>query len=276
MKHIIFDGSNVLWRAHWVATQYASNYEYQDVSVLLHMVHNICNAMNCFNAHFVWDDRELRKQPNPRKLYQEAYKQNRSSENTVYQHIEHVKEITNSLGISHYRPYALEGDDVMGILCSELDGEKIIVTADQDLAQLVSEQVSLYSVTKKALVTVDNFQEYFPVPLKQFVTYKCIIGDKSDNIPGVPKHGVKRACDLANRIHCNDVDGIDSDVLNIIESNRKIIDLHSLIDDKEVEFVRSQISNITPDMAAFRGKCNELHLQKALNLQWLNFFLTMK
>lgn len=275
MKHIIFDGSNILWRAHWVSTQYASGYEHQDVSVVLHMVHNICNSMNCFNIAFAWDDRELRHEVNPRMKMQESYKQNRTKQNHVYEHVDIVKQLISLLGGNHYRPYALEGDDVIAVLCKQLPGEKIIVTADQDLAQLISPSVSMYSVTKKTLITHENFTEHFPVCPEHYVTYKCIIGDKSDNIPGVPKHGPKKAVMLAKMYH-EQPDQIQSDVLQIIENNRKVLDLNVLITEQEIKFINDQIRLNEPDINAFRDVLQQYNLQKALQMDWLNFFLTLK
>ena len=275
MKHIIFDGSNILWRAHWVSTQYAQGYEHQDVSVVLQMIHNICNSMNCFNMCFAWDDRELRKQSNPRAILQETYKQNRMKQNDVYQHVDVVKQVIELLGGTHYRPYALEGDDVIAILCKQLPGEKIIVTADQDLAQLVSPMVSLYSVTKKTLITYDNFMQHFEVPVEQYVTYKCIIGDKSDNIAGVPKHGPKKAKMLAHIMH-TDPEHVSEDIKGIIQRNREIMDLDALITEQEIKFVCDQIKVNQADINKFREVLQCYNLQKALGMDWLNFFLALK
>lgn len=275
MKHIIFDGSNVLWRAHWVASQYSPEYKYQDVSIFMTMIHSICTMLNCYSVYIAWDDREMRGQSNPRRTMAPNYKQNRTQESTCYQHIDIIKDLTNSLGITHVRPYALEGDDVISILCDQLQGDKIIVTADQDLAQLVSDSVSYYSVTKKVLITSDNFSQYFPVSVDKFVTYKCIVGDASDNIPGVPRFGPKRASKLCDQIHL-DPTVVDTDIITLVESNRKLMDLKALITDQEKDFIQKQLHENfhAPDIQTYRSICRDFELNKVMNLNVLSFLLS--
>lgn len=273
MKQIIFDGSNVLWRAHWVATKYSQGYQYQDISVFLSIIHSICNELNCFRVYIAWDDRELRHEINPRRVLSSEYKQNRTQSATCYQHIDLIKQLTMDLGITHVRPYALEGDDVISVLCDELPGHSFVVSADQDLAQLVSDHVSYYSLTKKVLITPDNFSEFFSVPVHQFVTYKCIIGDTSDNISGVPRFGPKRAIKLAEQLH-QDPSVVDPDIVSIVHHNRSLIDLKAFIDDQETEFVKSQLAHASCDLEAFRSRCHELSLNKVLQMNFLNFFLS--
>jgi len=274
MNHIIFDGSNVLWRAHWVSTQYSAGYEYQDVNIFLHMVHNICTSMGTYNIHMAWDDHEV-NDINPRVQTFSSYKQNRSKDNSPYQHVDLIKQLIVLLGGCHYRPYRLEGDDVISILCKELAGSKVIVSADQDLAQLINESTKLYSINKKTTITVDNFQSHFPVPVDHYITYKCILGDKSDNIPGVPRYGTKKAASLAKQIYEGD-DRISPDILNIVNTNRQLMDLTKLVDQQEVDYIKSQMINNSPDINTFKSILNEYKLERSLGLSWLNFFLSLK
>lgn len=277
MKHIIFDGSNVIWRAHWVGSRHMSSQEhsYQDAHIFLQIIHGICSGMNCYNVYIAWDDRELRQELNPRRAQLQQYKQNRSNDASVYVNVDLIKKLASSLGMVHVRPYALEGDDVISILCEELQGDKIIVSADQDLAQLVSSQVSFYSLTKKILITESNFTEYFPVSPDKFLTYKCIIGDNSDNIPGVPSYGPKRARKLAEQYH-QDQNIIDSGIKDIIERNRIVMDLKHFITDAEREYIQQQLSpdKKQVDSGAFRSLCKQHNLNKMSELNILSYMLS--
>lgn len=272
MKQLIFDGSNILWRAHWISRKYSPDHVYQDINVFMSIIHGICVNMNCFNVYIAWDDRELRGQANPRATHLQQYKQNRTKEAACYQHIQQIKDLTSALGITHVRPYALEADDVVSVLCDVLPGEKIIISADQDLAQLVSSTVSFYNIVTKVLVTLNNFTQYFPVPVERFVTYKCILGDSSDNIPGVPKYGVKRASKLTQQYH-EDPNSVPSDIIKIIESNRCIIDLKHLITSTEVDFITDQLNMSSINMPLFRLICAEYNLNKTAEMDVLGYIL---
>lgn len=273
MSHIIFDGSNLLWRAHWVSSQYSNGYSHQDINIFLSTLHSICHVLNCYQGYIAWDDRELRDQVNPRRTMNQDYKQNRTKHQTsVYENVHHIKQLTTCLGFTHVRPYALEGDDVISVLCDELSGNKFIVSADMDLAQLVSPEVYFYSITKKVLITPDNFLDYFPVTHDKFLTYKCVIGDTSDNISGVPGYGVKKGALLTEKLH-QDASAVSDGVKQIIQRNRQVMDLKYLITPEETQFIRSQLAPTPPDIDRFRSVCHELRLQKALNLNLLNFIL---
>jgi len=94
-------------------------------------------------------------------------------------------------------PGILEADDVIAFLCNHLQGKKTVISTDNDMAQLVSEHVQLYSPIKKITIDVHNFEKHFPVMQNKYLLYKSILGDASDNIKGLPGHGKVKAKRLA-------------------------------------------------------------------------------
>jgi DNA polymerase I len=114
-----------------------------------------------------------------------------------------LREVTEALGVMLIELAGFEADDVMGTLAKQAEREGLttyLVTADKDLMQLVSPQVKIYSLRR-----VDNQQEIldpvgvqqkFGVPPERVVDVLALMGDSSDNIPGVRGIGEKTAVKL--------------------------------------------------------------------------------
>ena len=94
----------------------------------------------------------------------------------------------------------MEADDLMAFLSRKLQGPNIIVTTDKDLLQTVSRDTRVYSPIKKKIVTLDNFEEYTGVKKEYYISFRAVTGDKSDNIPGIPRYGIKRFLKLEHNI----------------------------------------------------------------------------
>ena len=88
----------------------------------------------------------------------------------------------------------IEADDVMGYIATQLrqDGEKVVLmSSDKDFLQLVNKDVSVYSPTKKKIYNIDEVVEEFGIHPHNFINFRMIDGDKSDNISGVDGLGIK-------------------------------------------------------------------------------------
>jgi 5'-3' exonuclease len=90
----------------------------------------------------------------------------------------------------------VEADDVIAYVSSELydgeDSEVIIMSTDKDFLQLVDGRVTLYRPTKKIEYTPEDVVEEYGVHPRHFVAYRAVLGDASDNIPGIDHVGDKR------------------------------------------------------------------------------------
>lgn len=114
-----------------------------------------------------------------------------------------VKSILKALNIKILSMPGYEADDIMGALAKTADNqgfESIIVTGDRDALQLVSERTHVF-ITKKGISEIREYdldsilQEYGLTPCR-LIDVKALMGDKSDNIPGVPGVGEKTAVKL--------------------------------------------------------------------------------
>ena len=126
-----------------------------------------------------------------------------------------IKDIIGKMGINIYEMEGYEADDVLGTVskkCEDDDVECIVVTGDRDSLQLVSEYTSvcLLKNTEDILYTPEKFYEDYGFAPKGMIDLKALMGDSSDNIPGVPGVGEKTAMSLIQKYH--NLDNILSDI----------------------------------------------------------------
>ena len=114
-----------------------------------------------------------------------------------------IKELLELLSITRYELDGFEADDIIGSLAKYAEKNNIevfIVTGDRDALQLASENINVVitkkGVTETATYNYKNFVDEFGVTPTQFIDVKGLMGDKSDNIPGVPGVGEKTAYKL--------------------------------------------------------------------------------
>jgi DNA polymerase-1 len=114
-----------------------------------------------------------------------------------------IREMLDAYSISRYELPNFEADDIIGTLSrqAEKDGFEVkVISGDKDLTQLVSEHITV-DITRKGITDVDSYtpefvQEKYGLVPAQIVDMKGLMGDSSDNIPGVPGVGEKTAIKL--------------------------------------------------------------------------------
>ena len=110
--------------------------------------------------------------------------------------IQPIFDIIEAMGMPLLRVPDVEADDVIGTLAAEATRKgrrTIISTGDKDMAQLVSEHVTLVNTMSDSTLDHDGVMEKYGVPPELIVDYLALMGDSVDNIPGVPKVGPKTA-----------------------------------------------------------------------------------
>ena len=125
------------------------------------------------------------------------YKANRPPmpEDLVSQ-IEPIHKIIQLMGIKLIMISGVEADDVIGTLAEQARNKKldtVISTGDKDMTQLVCKNVSVVNTMTGELLDESGVKEKFGVPPEHITDYLALIGDKSDNVPGVDKVGPKTA-----------------------------------------------------------------------------------
>lgn len=112
-----------------------------------------------------------------------------------------VGELIEAMGLPLLGIRDVEADDVIGTLSRQAEAEQhnvLIVTSDKDLAQLVGPYVQLLDTMKNRVTDRAGVIEKFGVPPERIIDFLALVGDTSDNIPGVPKCGPKTAAKWLN------------------------------------------------------------------------------
>jgi DNA polymerase-1 len=115
--------------------------------------------------------------------------------------IEPLHTIIRTMGLPLLSVPGVEADDVIGTLSDQAakQGKKVVIsTSDKDLAQLVNEHVTLINTMSNTTLDIAGVTEKFGVPPERIVDYLALVGDTSDNIPGVVKCGPKTAVKWLN------------------------------------------------------------------------------
>lgn len=121
-----------------------------------------------------------------------------------------IKEVLNAMGVRTIECAGLEADDLLGTLskrCEEKGMEVSVISGDRDLLQLATEHVKIrIPKTKQGRTEVEDYyaadvKERYQVTPQEFIDLKALMGDSSDNIPGVPSIGEKTATKIIAEYH---------------------------------------------------------------------------
>lgn len=132
----------------------------------------------------------------------EEYKATRPSAPTdIPFQVSKVKEICQYLGIQSFEIEGYEADDILATCAMKLknEGEVYIVTSDKDLMQLVNDRIFVYDAYKDIVYNRAEVIKKYGVPPERIADFLALTGDVSDNIPGIPGIGPKRALEILSK-----------------------------------------------------------------------------
>ena len=185
------------------------------------------------------------KEPSFREEMYPEYKAHRDEmPDGLKPQIPYLKKMTELLGIRHVEKIGYEADDVIGTLAFQALAHKVpavIVSGDKDFAQLVQPGVSLYDTMKDVRTDVDGVKAKFGVRPDQIIDYLALVGDSSDNVPGVRGIGPKGAQKLLNDFET--LEGIYENIEAIKGANQK-----KLIESKDSAFLSQKLVKIVTDI----------------------------
>jgi 5'-3' exonuclease len=97
--------------------------------------------------------------------------------------------------VFHFR--GVEADDIAAYITQKINYDECwLISSDKDWDLLISDKVSRFSTVTRKETTVHNWDEHYDFEIEDYISFKCLCGDKGDNVPGVPGVGPKRAVQL--------------------------------------------------------------------------------
>ena len=237
-KNLIIDGNNFLFRSFYSGKRprIIDGMDTTPIYQTLNMLRNLMRQFSPEAVYFTWDKRTNVDFVNFRRELLTEYKDNRietDDKKNVLSYMSIIVQFCDALGVHTIFPYDLEGDDVIKYLTDNLV-DSLIISSDRDLLQLVDTYTHQLIPTKSIIVTPENFEEFTGVPQNGYLLYKAIMGDKSDNIAGIPKFGEVRAKGLTNKILNGET--ITDEYQTIIDTNLKIMDLSKALQYRPLEY----------------------------------------
>lgn len=199
MKYLLIDGSNLAHIAFHKAKSVVSkeNSELSDIKGMMFLIffrklHKFYKKFKGYNFVIAWDNSGSSKWR--REIFPE-YKSGRNYDNDpvwdiLFTGIDSLKEVLTNYPIYQLCVSKLEADDILYVLAGKLSakGEVIVLSTDADLIQIAQEfgkNVKLFHPIKDVYVTIPKNYD--------IIYYKALMGDKSDDIPGVPSFGKKKS-----------------------------------------------------------------------------------
>ena len=192
--------------------------------------------------------------------------------------IEPIHQIIDAMGLPMLIIDGVEADDVIGTLAiqaSRLNLPVVVSTGDKDIAQLVDENITLVNTMTDTTLDREGVREKFGIAPDLIIDYLALLGDKSDNIPGVPGVGEKTALALLQGIG-----GLDS-IYNRLDEVAELpfrgakTTSAKLVENKELAYLSYELATIKTDVKLPLG-VTELQSVSPDQDQLLSLFMAME
>ena len=248
-KIILVDGNNLLFRSYY-ATAYNGNFMKNSKGFPTNALYGFVNMMN----KIIEEEKPtyimvaFDKGKTFRHDKYDFYKQGRiETPKELSEQFPVAKQILNAMGIKYYETNDYEADDIIGTFAKYCDDDPnfvgTIISSDKDLLQLITDDIDIKLLKQKDYIRYnkDTFKEDYGIEPINIIDLKALMGDSSDNIPGVKGIGEKTALKLLQQYHT--LDGIYE---NLDQLSEKIKE--KLVSDKEMAYISYDIATIVKNV----------------------------
>jgi 5'-3' exonuclease len=197
---LIVDGLNLAFRwKHQKKEFYKQEY--------VRTVESLAKSYNCGEIVVLGDGgSDYRKSIDPeyKANRKERYKDQTEEERVEFENFlgefQKTMEALEAKGYLTIKYNGVEADDIAAVIClarEELELDEIwLVSSDKDWDLLITENISRFSTVTRKETTIGNWDEHYDFDPEYYLTFKCLTGDKGDNVPGVSGIGPKRAAGI--------------------------------------------------------------------------------
>ena len=215
-KLVLIDGNSLLNRAYY-ATPVFTTKNGMPTNAIFGFVKLLLKILGDVKPKYIIVAFDLKAPTFRHKMFSEYKGTRKGMPDELAAQVEPLKGLLSAMKIAMCSKEGLEADDIIGTLSKKFDVHSYIYTGDRDSFQLVDNKTDVY-FTKRGVsdlqkLNVDNFQSEIGILPLQVIDLKALMGDKSDNIPGVPGIGEKTALSLLERFAS--LDGIYENIENI-------------------------------------------------------------
>jgi DNA polymerase-1 len=249
---VLVDGSSYLYRAYFASQQAdlrtSSGQPTGAIRVVTNMLLSLLKQFPGADIAVVFD---AKGKSFRNDLYTE-YKANRPPmPDDLRSQITPIHQIVQGLGLPLLVIDGVEADDVIGTLAQQATAAErhtVISTGDKDMAQLVSDYVTLMDTMKNQNLDRDGVQEKFGVPPERIIDFLALMGDTSDNIPGMAGVGEKTAVAVIQGVGGIDELMADPDRIATLSFRGAKTFAAKFLEQKEMVLLSRQLATIKTDV----------------------------
>ncbi len=267
-KFLIIDGNNIAFRAYYALPNLKTllgeptSVLYGFTNILVKIIKEVCpdyiaiafdKGRQTFR-HRMYSDYKITRTPTPDDFIVQMPK---------------LKELLSAMKIPILEEEEIEADDIIGILSRAFNTKNILLSADKDLFQLINNNTYVITpkngVSETVKVDAEKLYEMYELEPRQIIELKALMGDSSDNIPGVKGVGEKTALTLLSKYN-----SLDNLYANIEEITGKLQE--KLLADKEKAYLSKMLATIN---LSYQKKFNleDFKLQFPFGKEVQQFFL---
>ena len=275
---VLVDGSSYLYRAfHVPQLQRLTNSRGEMTGAIYGVINMLRKLREDYQPEYMGVVFDAKGKTFRHDLY-EDYKATRPPmPDDLKRQIEPLHEIVKAMGFKLIIEPGVEADDVIGTLTRQAAKKNlpmVVSTGDKDMAQLVDDNVTLINTMSNTVMNRDTVEEKFGVKPEQIIDYLALMGDTSDNIPGVPKVGPKTAAkwlqqygSLDNLIaHADEIKGKVGESLRAsLEQLPLSRELTTIRDDLKLDFSLDDLKIGEADTEKLRELFTELEFRSWLD-----------
>lgn len=201
-KLLVIDANSIINRCYYGVMQPLTAPDGLPTNALFAMVNVLNSQLDKISPDYVVAAYDVHHPTFRHEMYAEYKAGRHQTPPELLAQFPYSKEIFTAMGVHVVEKAGYEADDVLGTLSMQADMtegvQTFLLTGDRDSLQLISDKTCVLLCTNKETVTFDRaaFREKYGVEPEQFVDVKALMGDSSDNIPGVAGIGEKTALKL--------------------------------------------------------------------------------
>lgn len=279
-KFIIIDGSSLMYRAFFALPLLTSS-EGIYTNAIMGFSNMLGKILTDYKPQYIAVAFDKSRKTFRTDMYEEYKGQRAKTPDELKSQIPLLQEFLATLGIAFIEVDNYEADDIIGTLAkksAKKGYEALIVTGDKDALQLIAPQIKVM-LTKRGIMDMQIFDEvafrekYAGLEPRKLIDIKALMGDSSDNIPGVPGIGEKTALKLLTQF--GDLENLLSNIENVsgkklkekLEQNQDLARLSyklaTICCDVDVDFIPEKYT-LSPDILKLQSFCDKYELKTVM------------
>ena len=197
----IIDGSSFLYRAYYsLRPLYTATGEpVQAVYSFCRMIKKLLDSFKPEYVALVWDSKWKTVR---HEIFPEYKATRQAPPSDLFTQKERINEFAEMIGLPTVIKPGIEADDLMNSVAQDMKKQGydvVLITSDKDMTQLLNDTIHMYDAFKDEFIDEEKFQDKYGFPVEKLPFYFSLLGDSSDNIPGVYGIGQKGATELVTQ-----------------------------------------------------------------------------